>query len=61
MRISRRWTPPRKTLISIRLEDDLLAAYRSLGPGWQRVANEALRAYLSELPDERVDSPSEDR
>ena len=38
--------PPRKPgkeAISIRLDADVLASYRSLGKGWQRVINDDLR------------------
>src|SRR5438034_2527596 len=36
---------PTKELISLRVDRDVVAAYRSSGPGWQARANEALRAY----------------
>jgi uncharacterized protein (DUF4415 family) len=38
---------PTKELISLRVDRDVLAAYRSSGPGWQARANEALRAGLA--------------
>ena len=36
---------PTKELISLRVDRDLVAAYRATGAGWQRRASEALRAY----------------
>lgn len=36
---------PTKELISIRVDRDVVAAYRATGAGWQRRANEALRTY----------------
>ena len=36
---------PTKELISLRVDRDVLAAYRASGAGWQAKANEALRAY----------------
>ena len=36
---------PTKELISLRVDRDVVAAYRATGPGWQAKANEALRAY----------------
>lgn len=36
---------PTKELISLRVDREVLAAYRATGPGWQIRANEALRAY----------------
>ena len=43
--IIRRGRPPgsTKTQISLRLDHDVLAAYRAQGPGWQSRMNEALR------------------
>lgn len=38
---------PTKQLISLRVDRDVVAAYRSTGPGWQRRANEVLRAGLT--------------
>ena len=38
---------PTKELISLRLDRDVVAAYRSSGPGWQARANEALRVGLA--------------
>lgn len=38
---------PTKELISLRVDRDVVAAYRSTGPGWQRRANDALRAGLA--------------
>jgi len=37
---------PTKELISLRVDRDVVAAYRSSGPGWQARANEALKAGL---------------
>src|ERR1700693_2254759 len=34
---------PTKRLISLRLDADLVERFRSTGPGWQRLINEALR------------------
>jgi uncharacterized protein (DUF4415 family) len=38
---------PTKELISLRVDRDVVAAYRSSGPGWQARANDALRAGLA--------------
>jgi len=38
---------PTKELISLRVDRDVVAAYRSSGPGWQTRANEALRVGLA--------------
>lgn len=35
---------PTKEMISLRVDRDVVAAYRATGPGWQARANEALRA-----------------
>ena len=37
---------PTKQSISLRVDRDVLAAYRATGPGWQARMNEALRAGL---------------
>lgn len=37
---------PTKELISLRVDRDVVAAYRATGPGWQAKANDALRAGL---------------
>jgi len=37
---------PTKQSISLRVDRDVLAAYRATGPGWQARMNEALRAAL---------------
>lgn len=37
---------PTKELISIRVDRDVVAAYRATGAGWQVRANEALRSYV---------------
>ena len=36
---------PTTELISLRVDRDVVAAYRSTGTGWQTRANEALKAY----------------
>ena len=36
---------PTKELVSLRVDRDVVAAYRATGPGWQKRANEALRVY----------------
>ena len=38
---------PTKELISLRVDRDVVAAYRATGSGWQTRANEALRTYLT--------------
>ena len=38
---------PTKEMVSLRVDRDVVAAYRATGPGWQARANEALRAYAS--------------
>lgn len=35
---------PNKVMISIRLDRDVVAAFRALGPGWQRAINDTLKA-----------------
>lgn len=40
------WDPPPKTAISIRLDDDVLDFFRSLGPGYQSRMNAVLRAFM---------------
>ena len=37
---------PTKQLISLRVDRDVVAAYRATGSGWQVRANEALRSYV---------------
>ena len=37
---------PTKELISLRVDRDVVAAYRATGAGWQTRANEALKAYV---------------
>jgi uncharacterized protein (DUF4415 family) len=37
---------PTKELISLRVDRDVVAAYRATGAGWQQQANAALRAYV---------------
>ena len=43
--IIRRGRPPgsTKTQVSLRLDHDVIAAFRAQGPGWQSRMNEALR------------------
>ena len=36
---------PTKELVSLRIDRDVVAAFRASGAGWQVRANEALRAY----------------
>ena len=36
---------PTKELVSLRIDRDVVAAYRATGPGWQKRAGEALRLY----------------
>ena len=38
---------PTKELISLRVDRDIVAAYRATGAGWQTRANEALRVYAT--------------
>jgi uncharacterized protein (DUF4415 family) len=38
---------PTKEMISLRVDRDVVAAYRATGPGWQAKANDALRAGVS--------------
>jgi uncharacterized protein (DUF4415 family) len=40
---------PTKEMVSLRVDRDVVAAYRATGPGWQARANEALRAYASRI------------
>ena len=44
-KVIRRGRPPgaTKTQVSLRLDHDVLAAFRAGGPGWQSRMNEALR------------------
>lgn len=37
---------PKKELISLRVDRDVVEAYRASGRGWQTRANQALRAFL---------------
>ena len=37
---------PTKQLISLRIDRDVIAAYRATGRGWQTRANDVLRAYV---------------
>ena len=36
---------PTKELVSLRVDRDIVQAYRATGSGWQKRANEALRVY----------------
>lgn len=38
---------PTKELVSLRVDREVVAAYRATGSGWQKRANEALRAYAT--------------
>ena len=38
---------PTKELISLRVDRDVVAAYRATGSGWQTRANDALKAYAT--------------
>ena len=50
--IIRRGRPPgsTKTQVSLRLDHDVIAAFRAQGPGWQSRMNEALRKAAGGLP-----------
>jgi uncharacterized protein (DUF4415 family) len=39
---------PTKELVSLRVDREVVAAFRATGSGWQKRANEALRAYAKE-------------
>lgn len=39
--------PSGKVVVSIRLDRDVIAAFRATGPGWQARINEALKASLT--------------
>jgi len=39
---------PRKTPVSLRLDDSVLAAFRATGNGWQTRVNEVLREWLKQ-------------
>lgn len=49
IRRGRRPTGSAKQLVSLRLDQDVLQRLRSLGPGWQTRANEALRQLVDRL------------
>ena len=36
---------PTKEMVSLRIDRDIVEAYRATGSGWQKRANEALRVY----------------
>ena len=38
---------PTKELVSLRVDREVVEAYRATGPGWQTRANQALRAYAT--------------
>jgi uncharacterized protein (DUF4415 family) len=38
---------PTKELVSLRVDREVVAAYRATGSGWQKRANEALKAYAT--------------
>ncbi|OFW09886.1 MAG: hypothetical protein A3H96_01645 [Acidobacteria bacterium RIFCSPLOWO2_02_FULL_67_36] len=38
---------PTKELVSLRVDREIVEAYRATGPGWQTKANDALRAYVT--------------
>jgi uncharacterized protein (DUF4415 family) len=40
--------PPKKTAISIRVDDDVLAFYKKQGAGYQRRMNAVLRSYMDQ-------------
>ena len=40
---------PTKELISLRVDGDVVAAYRAMGAGWQRRVNDVLRAYAKTM------------
>ncbi|EJW10582.1 hypothetical protein A33M_4269 [Rhodovulum sp. PH10] len=40
--------PPKKTAISIRLDDDVLDFFKSEGPGYQRRINAVLRSFMDQ-------------
>ena len=40
------FVPPRKTLVSIRVDDDVLAFFKSQGRGYQTRMNAVLRSYM---------------
>lgn len=43
---------PVKEAISIRIDKDVLEAYRAIGKGYQSLMNNALRSYIDEHPEE---------
>ena len=46
--------PPSKTPISIRLDDDVLAFFKSAGPGYQKRINAVLRSYMTHTEKRRT-------
>ena len=49
---------PTKELISLRVDRDVVAAYRATGTGWQKRAGEALRVYARKSGLAAQDSPT---
>lgn len=46
--------PGKKTAISIRLDDDVLAFFKAEGPGYQRRINAVLRSYMAQARKKRI-------
>src|SRR2546430_3256588 len=46
----------RKTLLSVRLDNDIIDHFRATGPGWQRRINDALRK-AARLPSPKATRP----
>jgi uncharacterized protein (DUF4415 family) len=44
---------PTKEQVAIRLDQDILSAFRAAGPGWQTRVNAALKDWLAAHPSER--------
>jgi uncharacterized protein (DUF4415 family) len=42
-RVRGRQKTPTKTLVSLRIDQDVIARFKSAGPGWQSRINDALR------------------
>jgi uncharacterized protein (DUF4415 family) len=61
--IIRRGRPPTgnaKQVVSLRLDQDLIARLRGLGPGWQTLAAEALRRLVANTDAAPVDPGADD-
>ncbi|RAI44437.1 BrnA antitoxin family protein [Rhodoplanes roseus] len=43
--------PPKKTAISIRMDDDVLDFFKAEGAGYQRRINAVLRSYMDQMKD----------